>query len=268
MLPPRHLIFTSIDGALLDARGDSGQSEQAIVELDRRKLPWILVTARTRAEVEPVRREIGHTHPFVTESGGAIFFPDGYLNIKIPNVRRVARYLAVVQGLPYEDVCVALDDMAAEVGVGVAGFHHMNAREIADNTGLRPRDAELARAREFDEPFYFTSADEKAIARFSELATERGFALRQQGAFWHLSKGCDAAQAVRLLSKLFRDATRIKLRVVGIASAAENPAWLRATDQPIKLGGGGKQRPGSLQREEDDDHNATTWSEAIISIIG
>ena len=40
----------------------------------------------------------------------------------------------------------ALDDIAEECGVGVAGFHHMSLREIADNTGLRPRDAELARS--------------------------------------------------------------------------------------------------------------------------
>ncbi len=102
-------------------------------------------------------------------------FPDGYFSLKIPGVVRTARYLSIAQGRPYAEVCEALDDIAEECAVGVAGFHHMSLREIADNTGLRPRNAELARAREFDEPFYFTSADEKAIARFVETARAKRF---------------------------------------------------------------------------------------------
>src|SRR5258707_9209436 len=111
----------------------------------------------------------------------------------------------------------------------------MSLREIADNTGLRPRSAELARAREFDEPFYFTSADEKAIARFVEVARARGFDARRGPTFWHLSARCDAARAVRTLAQLFRDATHIKLRLVGIGGGEVDLPWLRAVDHAVLL---------------------------------
>jgi mannosyl-3-phosphoglycerate phosphatase len=273
LLAPRHLIFSALDGALINPRtGSYADAEDALSELDRLKIPLILLTSRTRAEVEPLRRKMGHNHPFVTENGGGIFFPDGYFNVRIPGAVRNGRYLCIAQGLPYEEVCTALDDLSEECGVGVAGFHHMSPREIADNTGLRPRDAEMAREREFDEPFYFTSADEPAIARFVEAAGQRGFAARPGGMFWHLSSGCDPARAVRTLTELFREATRIKLRAVGIAANSEDLAWLRATDQAILLPGGDAKAEASKSSQTKNlvpgnVSGPAGWSEAILNII-
>jgi mannosyl-3-phosphoglycerate phosphatase len=272
LLAPRHLIFTALDGTLLDPRTGFSEAEEALSELDRRKIPLILVTQQTRAEIEPLRSKMGHGHPFITEGGGGIFFPDGYFNIRIPGAERIGRYLGVVLGRPYPEVCAALDDIAEEFGVGIAGFHHMSPREIAENTGLRPRDAELARSREFDEPFFFTSADQQAIARFVEAAKQRGFDARPGRTFWHFSGGCDAARAVRMLTQLFRSATRSKLIAVGIGSSAEDLSWLRAADQTILLPGPGAEiDPSETVRNKNITCGNTPgpagWNTAILNII-
>ena len=273
MLAPRHLIFTALEGALLDPRtGSFAEAEEALSELDRRHIPLVLVTSRTRDEIEPLRRKLGHSHPFITESGGGIYFPDGYFNLKIPNAKRSGRYLCVALGRPYKEVCAALDEIAEETGVGVAGFHHMGAREIAENTGLKARDAELARSREFDEPFFFTTADEQAITRFVAAAKDRGFNACAGRTFWHFSSGCDAARAVRSLTKLFRDATRIKLRAVGIAPAAEDPPWLRAVDQAELLGAteADYDLPETIppiNRSSDNASGPAGWNTSILNII-
>ena len=283
------MIFTALEGALVDARTDSfAGAEDALYELDRRKIPWILLTARTRAEIEPIRRKLGHNHPFITENGGGIFFPDGYLTVKIPNVARVGRYLSISLGRPYAEVCEALDDIAEECGVGVTGFHHMSVREIASNTGLRPREAELARAREFDELFYFTTGNEKAIAGFVETARARGFVARQDPSFWHFSSGCDPARAVRTVAQLFREATHTKPSIVGIGASEADLPWLQAVNQAILLpdsrAGARKAAQASEATETSEDRPAETrrsaksvavaetpgapgWNEAILNII-
>jgi mannosyl-3-phosphoglycerate phosphatase len=279
LLAPRHLIFSALEGALVDPRTDSfAGAEEALSELERRKIAFVLLTTRTREEIEPLRRKMGHNHPFVTENGGGIFFPDGYFSLRIPGAVRVARYLSVAQGRPYAEVCEALDEIAEDSAVGVAGFHHMSLREVADNTGLRPRSAELARAREFDEPFYFTSADDKAIARFVEAARERGFDTRRGRTFWHLSAKCDAARAVRTLAQLFREATHIKLRLVGIGGGQEDLPWLRAVDHAILLPDSREPTQPSEHPLEDpgrtrtivmgDAPGAVGWNKAILNIIG
>jgi mannosyl-3-phosphoglycerate phosphatase family protein len=280
LLAPRHLIFSALEGALIDPRtGSFSGAEEALSVLERRKIAYVLLTSRTREEIEPIRRKLGHNHPFVTENGGGIFFPDGYFSLRIPRAVRTARYLSIAQGRPYAEVCEALDEIAEECAVGVAGFHHMSLREIADNTGLRPREAELARAREFDEPFYFTSASEKAIARFVEAARARGFDTRRRGpTFWHLSAGCDAARAVRTLAQLFREATHIKLRLIGIGGRDQDLPWLRAVDQAVLL-------PDSRETAKASEHAQETpartrsivtgeapgaigWNKAVLNIIG
>ncbi len=279
LLAPRHLIFTALEGALLDTRTDSyAGAEEALSELEERKIALVLLTSRTREEIEPIRRKMGHNHPFVTENGGGIFFPDGYFSLRIPGVVRTARYLSIAQGQPYAEVCEALDDIAEECSVGVAGFHHMSLREIADNTGLRPRMAELARAREFDEPFYFTSADDKAVARFVEVARARGFDTRRGPTFWHFSAKCDSPRAVRTLSRLFREATHIKLRLVGVGGSQQDLPWLRAVDHAILLPDSGEAAKSSERPQESAGQVKTIvtgeapgpggWNKAILNIIG
>jgi mannosyl-3-phosphoglycerate phosphatase len=278
LLAPRHLIFTALEGALVDSRTDSFTgAEEALSELDRRKIAYVLLTSRTREEIEPIRRKLGHNHPFVTENGGGIFFPDGYFSLRIPGAVRTARYLSIAQGKPYAEVCEALDEIAEECSVGVAGFHHMSLREIAGNTGLRPRSAELAAAREFDEPFYFTSADDKAIARFVETAHKQGFDTRRGPNFWHLSAKCDAARAVRTLSQLFREATHIKLRLVGIGGSPDDFRWLRAVDQAILLPESREATKLSAQAQENSGRTGTIitgeaagpagWNKAVLESI-
>ncbi len=261
-----------MDGAIVQPGAASyDEAEEALSELERRNIPLVLLTPRTRAEIEPVRRKIGHIHPFITESGGGIFFPDGYFNVRIPDAVRNGRYLCISQGRPYAEVCEELDDLAEKCHVGVAGFHHMSAREIAENAGMRPRDAEMARNREYDEPFFFTSADEPAIANFVKSAEESGFRVQRGQPFWHFSAGCDPARAVRTVTKLFRDATRTKLRAVGIGAGLDDAPWLRAMDQAILL-----PTPGAALDPASGGAQGISlghapgpagWNEAILNII-
>lgn len=236
LLASRDLIFTTLEGALAGARGGlSRGAEAALAEAAHRGVPVILVSALTRAQIEPLRGKLELGHPFVSESGGGIFFPDGYFNIRIAGAERAGRYLAVRFGIPYAEVVEALEELAAETGVGVTGFRRMSLKEIAENTGLHPREAEAARDREFSELFFFTQADEAGVARFVAAARGKNFERSGGTPFWRISSGCDAARAVRLVAKIYREATRTKLRTVGIGAEASHLAWLCAMDKAILL---------------------------------
>ena len=278
MLAPRQLVFSALEGALVDARTDSfSGAEESLAELHRRNIPFILLSSRTRAEIEPVRRKLEHNHPFITENGGGIFFPDGYFNLRIPGAERVGRYFCIAQGRRYQEVCEALNEIAQECGVGVTGFRDMNAREISANTGLRPRAAALARDREFEEPFFFTSADAAAIARFVAASRGRGFDVQPGLTFWRFSAGCDTVRAVRVVAQLFRQATRLKLRLTGIGAGGEDLPWLQAMDQAFLLSESQKShettnRPSQSQPltrkvTRIESSGAAGWARAIFNII-
>jgi mannosyl-3-phosphoglycerate phosphatase len=244
-----------------------------MAEVNRRQIPLVLLTSRTRAEIEPLRRDLEHRHPFVTESGGGVFIPDGYFNLRIPGAQRCGRYFCVALGKSYREVAAALDEIAQECGIGVAGFHHMSAREVAQNTRMRHREAELARTREFDEPFFFTSADERAIARFVAAAGRRGFQASRGSTFWRFSSGCNTARAVHLLTRLFRQNAHIKLRTLGIGSATEDLHWLQAVDDAVLLPSPGEEpsaaAPPDLQRISVGEFSGPAgWSNAVLGMLG
>jgi hypothetical protein len=49
-----------------------------LLELQGRLVPVILVSNKTRVEIEFCRKRMELTDPFIVENGGAIFIPKGY----------------------------------------------------------------------------------------------------------------------------------------------------------------------------------------------
>ena len=274
MLPARHLIFTDLDGTLLDPHTYSWfAAEKALREIDRRRVPLIFVTSKTRAELEYLRRKLGHTHPFVTENGGGVFIPQGYFSAHIEGARRVAHYHCLELARPYAVIIVALEEIAAETGVSVVGFHQMSVREIAKNTGLSVQQAELARQREFDEPFFFAGATEQLTQKFVYAARRRGMAVERGGRFWHLFSGSDKGRAVRYLVKRYRSAARRRLRSVGLGDSPNDLSLLAAVDLAVLL----PHPDGSLDREvlsrlphaiRGSAPGPAGWNQAVLRTLG
>jgi hypothetical protein len=83
---------------------------------------------------------------------------------------------------------------------------------------------------------------------------------------------------VRTVAKLFRDATHIKLRLVGIGGAEADLPWLRAVDQAILLPDSGHHEAPSTQPSGTssrtraivigDSPGPAGWNKAILDIIG
>jgi mannosyl-3-phosphoglycerate phosphatase family protein len=239
MLAPRHVIFTSVEGALLDSGLQSwAPAADALDEISRRRIPLILATHGTRAELEPFRRKIEHRHPFITEGGGGLFLPDGYFSLALAGAARAGRYFCVPFGKPYATATEALAEIAAEARASVVGYSQMSARELAQNTGASLRDAELARQREFSERFFFVGDVEKAAERFAKIAQERRWDALPGDPFWELRSGNDDGRAVRYAMRLYRTSMRSRLSSVGIGSSAADLPLLLSVDHPIILPGG------------------------------
>ena len=76
---PKLLIFTDLDGTLLDHY--TYLWEDAIPALEKLFLfdiPVILCTSKTKDESVYFRGQIGLDHPFIVENGAAIYSPLGY----------------------------------------------------------------------------------------------------------------------------------------------------------------------------------------------
>ena len=272
MLAPRVIIFTIAN--LLGSPPRTGYvASEALAEIERRKIPLVLLTRGTRAQLEILRRKIGHAHPFITEGGGGLFLPDGYFALRLEGARRAARYLCVPFGRTSQEAGAAVEDIAEQAGAEVVRYAHMNAREISRNAGTSEREAEASREREFSDRFFFAGNADLAAPSFEKIATERNWQIRHCQPFWELYSGNDEGKAVRYLMRLYREALRLRLRSVGIGASFEDLSLLTASDQAIILplsAGDFDERllarlPNSVRI---DVPGAVGWNRTVLDVLG
>lgn len=191
------LIFTDLDGTLLDA--DTYGWKEALPALDqcrRRGIPVVLVSSKTRAEMESLHRKLRLSAPFISENGGGIFFSSG--SIMEPPAKAVFDngLWKWSLGVPYAHLIKGLREIRNELGWNLKGFSDMSIEEISCLTGLDEDTSRLAVMREFDEPFVASVGQAVDWKVLSGAAAKRGLTVTMGGRFYHLQGKNDKGQAM------------------------------------------------------------------------
>lgn len=210
------MVYLAVD-AFLPLGGRPAAGLASLLEaLDERGMPAVLVSSRSRLQLDDPRRRLNHAHPFIAESGSAVFIPEDYFHLKVERGMRIGRFLCMPIAEPQPAAREALESLGQATGLPVVPLRSLSPRELAQNTGLAPRDAELFRQRDFEEYFFFAGAGETDIARFQRAAAERGLSLREDPPLWGLAVGADLARAVQLTSGLYDKTFHGRLATVGV----------------------------------------------------
>jgi predicted mannosyl-3-phosphoglycerate phosphatase (HAD superfamily) len=228
-------VFCAVD-TIVPVRGKTSAGfEEFGARLDHSGIPIVWVTARSRAQMDEPRRKFGHQHPFIGEDGCGVYLPEDYFHLRPAKTVRKGRFTCIPLAAVQPAGCDALELLSEQTGVSTVSLRSLAPRELEQNTGLPPRDAELARQRDFDELFFFAGAAETDIARFVAEANSRSIALRQHGVLWSLALGADLGLCIRELTKLYERALRSHPTVLGIATGAEAQGLLPACDRGLLL---------------------------------
>ncbi|HXZ30632.1 MAG TPA: HAD hydrolase family protein, partial [Dehalococcoidia bacterium] len=192
----RQIVFTDLDGTLLDSRTYSyRKSLAAINQLKEKDIPIIFCSAKTRAEQQIYRRELGLFHPFIVENGGAIFIPRAYFPFPFDYHRTVDDLLTIELAIPHSRVRKLLAKIGKENDFRFRGFRNMSAAEVAEITGLSLESARLAKQREYDEPVEFDSSA-KDVTEFLSKLREAGLDWSYGGRLYHVMGGGGKGKAV------------------------------------------------------------------------
>jgi len=234
----RTLVFTDLDGTLLDHRTYSFEPARPALRLLRESgIPLIICTSKTRAEVEKIRAALGNTDPFIVENGGAIFVPQGYFSIEPPASRMDSGYLVVELGTSYSRILSVFSRMKERLPGRLRGFSDMTVEEVARLAGLSLEEAARAKIREYDEPFVLNDPGGKRdVVR--EMAESAGLSITQ-GRFFHLTGDNDKGRAVRVVKDFYARAGGIDLRTIGLGDSPNDLPLLENVDFPILV-----QKPG------------------------
>jgi mannosyl-3-phosphoglycerate phosphatase len=197
------VVVSDLDGTLLTHDGyDPAAALPAIERLRAAGIPLVLASSKTRVEIEAWRTRLGVGDPFIVENGGALLWPVEADPPAPPDAAIAGSYARVVYGAPYPVLRESLPRLAAAVGVRLDGFGDVSPETVAAWTGLRGAALELARLREYDEPFRperaLTPAEEEALDR---AAAELGLRVTRGGRLHHLIGPSSKARAMRDLRR-------------------------------------------------------------------
>jgi mannosyl-3-phosphoglycerate phosphatase len=260
------VIFTDLDETLLERHTYSfDKARPALDLLKELNIPLVIVSSKTKAEIESYRIKLGNEDPFVSENGGGIFIPEGYFdNYGIHTTDSHNGYEVITLGTPYYELRSTLSDLRDE-GFNVRGFGDMTTREISELTGLSEEEALLAVERYFDEPFVCEGCDIEALRASIEYS---GLNLTE-GRLFHLIGDNDKGKAVEVLKELYMD----QFGDIYTAALGDSPtdlSMLRHVEYPIVV----QKDDGSYDERIDVPNPVRAqgigpagWNSAVIDLV-
>jgi mannosyl-3-phosphoglycerate phosphatase len=228
------VVFAGVDGILVDGpTGDFCRAARETLDLMvSRNVPLVLCASKTRAEIEFIYQGLGTSHPFVCESGAAVFVPDHYFDFDVPYARDVAGYRAIEFGRSYATVVSMLHRAADRVGAEVVGFSDMSVEEVAVDCGLPLLQARLAKLREYDEPFRVIRGDDRTRQRLFKALHASHLGCVSQGRYDRVGAPVDAGIGAEWLRSWYHRAFGDVL-TIGVGNRLSHLPFLRRVDIPL-----------------------------------
>ncbi len=261
-------IFTDLDGTLLDRRYSWKPAADCLEELRRRKIPVVICTSKTQAEVEQYRRETGIVDPFIVENGGAIFIPQGYFAHLPLTTKMAGDYHIIESNIPYANLLAALGEIKRKISPQTLGFSDMSSEQLSEISGLSLQQAILAKNRKYDEPFLIPG-NEHSIEEISLIVEGMGLKYIRGTRFQHICGAHDKGTAARKLKAIYR-LNDADFFAVGLGDSPIDIPFLEQMDLPIVVQEeGGKYHPAldCLAYLKAPAAGPTGWSIAVSRFL-
>ena len=234
------VIFSDIDGTFLDDKYSYDCTKPIVDKLTALNSVIVLCSSKTRKEVEYYRKVAGLDEPFIAENGAAIYIPIDYFPFSYPS-RQTAAYNMIELGTPYHTLRRKLEKIKRKTGAEIVGFGDMTLKELSQDTGLPMNLAELAKEREYDEPFRIIEGEKTQVLK--AIKDEGMHCTQGGGKYFHLTGDHDKGKATVILKKLYRQAfSRIETFAVGdgpndlpMLKVVDNPFFIKKGDSDSRF---------------------------------
>jgi mannosyl-3-phosphoglycerate phosphatase len=267
---PYYVIFTDLDGSLLDHDTYSWAEASEALSLCRQKgVPVVMVSSKTGAEMAVLAAEMVLSAPFISENGGGVFVPGKAFDRPLDGTVYQNGFWKYALGAPYAELVSALHQIREELGWDIRGFSDMDAGEISRRTGLGPREARLAAQRDFDEPFVVLGQAKPDMEPLVRAARKRRLRVTAGGRFFHLHGASDKGLAMEKVIGWYLASGR-EVTAVALGDSPNDFSMLERAVYPVLVR---SRRAFPELREKiprlmvTDDAGPKGWNRAVLDIL-
>jgi mannosyl-3-phosphoglycerate phosphatase len=230
------VVFTDIDGTLTDINtGKYNLSKGLVRRLQENSIPVIFCSAKTFAEQEEIRQDIGLKEPLIVENGGAVLIPPDYFSpstmLTVKNYKKMGNYITIELGKSSHVIRQKLNSIRENYKIEFKGVADVSLKKLSSITGLRPSNARRMADRKYGETILLI--DKEDVRPFTRRAREIGLKVIHGGRFFDVTAGNDKGKAVRLLLQLFRLKYAQEVIFFGIGDSLNDVPMLRHMDVPM-----------------------------------
>lgn len=265
--PPSYLVFSDLDGSLLDHYSYSFQEALGAVDLlEQADIPLVLVSSKTRSEIVELRNALGNRHPFIVENGAAVFIPRNYFPKKPEDTVVRGEYWVHEMSSPRATWLKKLDTMEQEFGSQFTCFHTAGVEGVMEMTGLSVSQAEKANSRDYSEPVKWLGQPQEEY-NFIQRLRDLGATVTKGGRFMSVSGHCDKGKALVWLRNAYQHAWAItRLEDLAIGDSDNDISMLEAASTALIIRSPVHAFP-SISRTRDVIHSQGVgpagWAEGV-----
>ncbi len=210
---------------------EPGPSLVGLTECEKARVPVILSSSKTRAEIEFYHTTLAPhpACPFITENGGGVFFPKAYW-AEPPGAETGGAFWKITLGTAHNKVFQVLKDVVRTTGVNIRCFSDMSSKDVALMTGLSVEQAKSAKERDFDEPFWLEEKDYGCIDLLEKEIQQRGMRLTRGGRCLHIHGTSDKGTSAQYVRKHYELAYG-NVCTAAVGDAANDLPMFQAVDK-------------------------------------
>jgi mannosyl-3-phosphoglycerate phosphatase len=241
------VVFTDIDGTLIDLiSGKYEESDKLIYTLRENNVPIVLCSAKTFAEQNKIRDDLGLMDPFIVENGGAIIIPKNYFDfqfdIEQTRIKEEQGYIIIELGESTREIRTKLAEIKKKLKIEFKGVADVSIEELSRLATMPIDYAKRMSEREYGETILQIKKSD--IPTFTTSIEKMGIKVIHGGRFFDVTIGTDKGKAVSILINLFRKKYRNQIKFFGVGDSANDASMLKLMDVPMVV-----QKPDSSWSE-------------------
>jgi len=225
--PIHAIVFTDLDGTLLDDRYDLAGAAYMCNELYARGVLTIPASSKTKAELSELKALFAYDAPLISENGAGIVWPEYLQSTLLEQSDSPHQLETIAPTMSYEQICEVLARIKRGQNFAFSGFSELSVEEVAAATGLAIHGAALAKQRLASEPIIW-SDESVRLADFKAQLQARGLHLVSGGRFYHVMNPTDKGVAARRLMRVIAATCGSELTVLACGDSPNDKPMLEA----------------------------------------